>query len=48
MKSKKTKNKTQIEKGKFNEEFKALHCRMFENEYPRKSSLVYVNKFIKF
>ena len=44
MKSKKRKSKRQIEKGKFNEEFKNLHCRMFENEYPRKNHLVYVIK----
>ena len=34
--------KNKEEKEKYNSQFKNLHCRMYENEYPRKNSLVYV------
>ena len=34
--------KNKEEQENFNSQFKNLHCRMFENVYPRKDSLVYV------
>ena len=34
--------KNKEEQKKYNSQFKSLHCRMFENEYPKKYSLVYV------
>lgn len=34
--------KNEEEQENYNSQFKNLHCRMFENVYPRKDSLVYV------
>lgn len=30
------------ENGKYHAQIKSLHCRMYKNEYPKRSSLVYV------
>ena len=37
--------KNKEEQKKYNSQFKILHCRMFENEYPKKYSLVYVKYY---
>ena len=34
--------KNEEEQENYNSQFKNLHCRMLENVYPRKDSLVYV------
>lgn len=44
MNKKKEKEKKK-EDNKYNVKFNNIHCRMYENEYPRRSNVVYVNLY---
>jgi hypothetical protein len=49
MKKEKEKEKEKKkESNKYNINFQNIHCRMYENEYPRKSNIVYVTQLLLF